>query len=263
MIFFDFESFQHCVPLVKESTAWKQVVCQYSMHVVSSDYNLGEHDFENGVGGNITHFEFIGNPDVDGYENPTVKLYETLRCQLESLGIDINGDDYRVIVFNKAFEQTRMNEFIKDNVLCNDQDLKDFVKNFNDNVVDLLDFFTSGGIYGKEFNGRGSLKVVQPTLSLDEDVKAYYKNILKFDLVDSLDYHKEGNLVFNGSICLDLYKSLLIRKHLGLENDGIPTSELLKQALAYCKIDSWGTVIIYDIIKNFYLGKLKLDCKLV
>ena len=26
--------------------------------------------------------------------------------------------------------------------------------------------------------------------------------------------------------------------------------DLLAEALAYCKIDSWGTVIIYDVIKN-------------
>lgn len=39
--------------------------------------------------------------------------------------------------------------------------------------------------------------------------------------------------------------------------------EMLNQALAYCKIDSWGTVIIYDIIKNVIEGKLKLKAKLL
>ena len=87
----------------------------------------------------------------------------------------------------------------------------------------------------------------------------FYDGKLLFDLSDSLNYHKEDSLVYNGSICLDLYKSLLIRSHLNRQEEGIPTSLLLKQALAYCKIDSWGTVIIYDIIKNIYEGKLKLD----
>ena len=46
----------------------------------------------------------------------------------------------------------------------------------------------------------------------------------------------------------------------GNKNEDEPTTEeLLDEALAYCKIDSWGTVIIYDIIKNVYFNELKLD----
>ena len=106
---------------------------------------------------------------------------------------------------------------------------------------------------------------MQPTLAADKDVIAYYKKALPFDLEYSLDYHKgEKCLVYNGGICLDLYKSLLVRSHLGGQKEGEPsTKELLAEALAYCKIDSWGTVIIYDIIKNVYLGKLKLDAKYI
>ena len=78
----------------------------------------------------------------------------------------------------------------------------------------------------------------------------------------ALNYHKgEKCLVYNGGICLDLYKSLIVRSHLGESNIGPCTQSLLDEALAYCKIDSWGTVIIYDIIKNVYLDKLKLDAK--
>ena len=131
--------------------------------------------------------------------------------------------------------------------------------------MDLLDFFTSGSIYCRDFNGRGSLKVVQPTLAADENVVSFYKKTLPFDLTYSLDYHKGDKcLVYNGAICLDLYKSLLVRSHLGEENVGdLSTKDLLAEALAYCKIDSWGTVIIYDVIKNVYLGKLKLDAKYI
>ena len=67
-----------------------------------------------------------------------------------------------------------MNEFCKEFTFV-DRSLQDFVAKFNENVVDLLDFFTSGGIYGKDFNGRGSLKVVQPTLAADPDVLEFYK----------------------------------------------------------------------------------------
>ena len=262
LIFFDFESFQHCLPLVYNSTPWKQVVSQYSMHIVRYDYDLKEHDYENGTGGNITHKYFIGNPDKDKYENPSLALFTTLKSQLESLGIEPLGSDYKVVVFNKNFEKTRMNEFILDRI-SSDNSLNQFVHNFNNNVIDLLDFFTSGAMYCKDFNGKGSLKVIQPTLTEDKDVLRFYENNLKFDFKESLNYHKEGLLVYNGSICLDLYKSLLIRSHLNEENESIKTVDLLKSALEYCKIDSWGTVIIFDVIKNIYEGNLKLDCLFV
>ena len=152
-------------------------------------------------------------------------------------------------------------ELVIKNASGNLVSLKDFVKNFKNNIVDLLDFFTSGSIYCKNFDGRGSLKVVQPTFAEDENVINYYKNVLNFDLSYSLDYHKgEQCLVYNGAICLDLYKSLLIRSHLGKDENELSTDDLLKEALAYCKIDSWGTVIIFDIIKNICEGNLKLDC---
>ena len=262
LLFFDFESFQYPIPLVEHSHPWKQIVSQYSMHIVSKGYDLTKHDFAKGVGGKVKHYEYIANPDITKYENPSIALYKTLKSQLEEYGIDPYASNYRVIVFNQNFEKTRMNEFAVDFVNLCDKELIRFVNNFNNNVVDLLDFFTSGGIYCIEFNGRGSLKVVQPTLAADQDVLNYYNAILPFDLTDSLDYHKgEKCLVYNGGICLDLYKSLIVRSHLVESNIGPSTQSLLDEALAYCKIDSWGTVIIYDIIKNVYLGKLKLDAK--
>ena len=267
LLFFDFESFQYPIPLVKHSHPWKQIVSQYSMHIVKKGYDLGKHNFDKGVGGDVTHFEYIANPDITKYENPSVELYQTLKSQLEKSGINPYARNYRVVVFNKNFEKTRMDDFAEDFVGLCDNDLIRFVNNFNDNVVDLLDFFTSGSIYCVDFNGRGSLKVVQPTLAEDKDVLEFYKKKLPFDLSYSLDYHKKDDqnndtcLVYNGGICLDLYKSLLVRSHLNEQDQGPSTQDLLDEALAYCKIDSWGTVIIYDIIKNIYLGTLKIDAK--
>ena len=173
------------------------------------------------------------------------------------------ANDYRVIVFNKNFEKTRMKEFCKDFYGLADTSLINFVANFNDQVVDLLDFFTSGSIYCRDFNGRGSLKVVQPTLAEDKNVLDFYNKTLPFDLSYSLDYHKGDKcLVYNGGICLDLFKSLLVRAHLNKQDeDDLNTLDLLKEALAYCKIDSWGTVVIFDIVRNIYEGKLELDAK--
>lgn len=262
LLFFDFESFQYPIPLVEHSHPWKQIVSQYSMHIVKKGYDLTKHDFAMGVGGGVKHYEYIANPDITKYENPSIALYKTLKQQLIESGIDPYANNYRVIVFNQNFEKTRMKEFSIDFIDLCDKELIRFVDNFNDNVVDLLDFFTSGSIYCTDFNGRGSLKVVQPTLAADKDVLDFYNKKLPFDLTYSLDYHKgEKCLVYNGGICLDLYKSLLVRSHLNEQDIGPSTQDLLNEALAYCKIDSWGTVIIYDIIKNIYLGELKIDAK--
>ena len=262
LLFFDFESFQYPIPLVEHSHPWKQIVSQYSMHIVKKGYDLAKHDFANGVGGDIKHYEYIANPDITKYENPSIELYKTLKQQLIEFGIDPYASNYRVVVFNQNFEKSRMNEFSKDFVDICESELIRFVNNFNNNVVDLLDFFTSGSIYCVDFNGRGSLKVVQPTLAADSDVLDFYNKKLPFDLSYSLDYHKGDKcLVYNGGICLDLYKSLLVRSHLNESNIGPSTQDLLDEALAYCKIDSWGTVIIYDIIKNIYLGNLRIDAK--
>ena len=265
LLFFDFESFQYPIPLVQYSGCWKQIVSQYSMHVVKKGYDLTKHDFDKGVGGGVTHYEYIADPDITKFTNPSVELYETLRSQLIKSGIDPMATNYRVVVFNKNFEKSRMNEFVKEYITIAKPDLRDFVQNFNNNVVDLLDFFTFGGMYCRDFNGRGSLKVVQPTLAADQDVLNFYNGKLPFDLTYSLDYHKGDKcLVYNGAICLDLYKSLLVRSHLGGAKKNEPsTHNLLAEALAYCKIDSWGTVIIYDIIKNVYLNKLQLDAEII
>lgn len=265
LIFFDFESIQNPVPLVKNARPWQQIVTQYSMHVLTKDYDLTKHDFASGEGGGCTHREFIGHPKKDGYKNPEFDLFKTLKKQLEECGVDPMGNNYRVVVFNKSFEKTRMDEFVrfyKGNLEVTSELVK-FVENFNNNVVDLLYFFTRGAFYGTKFNGRGSLKVVQPTLCDDEDVQTYYKKLgLPFDLAYSLDYHKKGALVYNGGICLDLYKSLLLRSHVAPDNNDPDEDEMLKQALAYCKIDSWGTVIIYDVIKHVSDGKIKLKAKI-
>lgn len=263
LLFFDFESFQHPIPLVKNLTPWKQVVSQYSLHICKKGYNLKDHDFKNGIGGGCKHYEYIADPEVLGYENPSVQLYQTLRYQMSDFGIQPD-DNYRVIVFNRNFENTRLKEFGADFGSIPDKNLLQFVEKFRSKVVDLLDFFTDGAIYSRDFFGRGSLKVVQPTLRDDKQVQDFYKKFPFFDFYDSLDYHKgEKCLVYNGSICLDLYKSLIIRCHLGEQNKGTPTKQLLDEARAYCKIDTWGTVIIYDVIKNVYEGKLQLDAEII
>ena len=75
----------------------------------------------------------------------------------------------------------------------------------------------------------------------------YLQRILK-----TLDYQQ--GLIQNGAVALDVYQSLLrkVLLHQDVEDIHQP---MLNALLAYCKIDSWGTVVLYDLIRNIALDK--------
>lgn len=239
LIFFDFESFNYPVPLVMRSHPWQQICCQYSMHIVEENYDLSKHNFEKGKGGGIRHYEFLGDPLKDGYDNPSLNLIETLMKQLEDANIDWRKKHYRVVVYNQNFEKSRLADMAKEYT-----QYADFLMTFRECVVDLFEFFHCGYWYHRDFNGRGSLKITQPTLIKDEVIKGWYKG-LPYSLDDTLNY-KHG-IIQNGGVALDVYKTLLRKAHSHGEMGDL-YDKLRASLLAYCKIDSWGTVIIYDII---------------
>lgn len=239
LIFFDFESFNYPVPLVNECHPWQQICCQYSMHVVQKDYDLSKHDFAKGVGGGITHYEFLGDPRKDGFKNPEIDLILTLKKQLEDAGVDLASKHYRVVVYNQSFEKSRLSEMAEQF-----PDYADFLNAFNDCVVDLYNFFVWGYWYHKDFNGSVSLKTTQPTLIKDSAIQNWYNN-LPYDLKGTLNY--KAGIIQNGGVALDTYKTMLRTTHSHKVDDDL-FDKLRESLLHYCKIDSWGTVILYDII---------------
>ena len=246
LIFFDFESFNYPVPLVNKCHPWQQICCQYSMHVVQKDYDLSKHDFNKGIGGGITHYEFLGDPLVDGFKNPEEDLIRTLKAQLEDAGVDWKKKQYRVVVYNQNFEKSRLKE-----MAAQFPEDADFLNAFNDCVVDLYFFFVWGYWYHKDFHGSVSLKTTQPTLIKDEIIQSWYHKIPDFK--ETLNY-KTG-IIQNGSVALDTYKTMLRTAHRH-SADPVLFAKLRESLLHYCKIDSWGTVILYDIIYQT-LSKLK------
>lgn len=243
LVFFDFESFQYALPLVKDCTPWSQVCSQYSMHICRPDYDLKKHDYDKGEGGGIKHYEFLGDPIVDKFKSPEPDLIETLMAQLKEAGIDPYHDNYGVVVYNKSFEQTRLKDIGKRFPIY-----KDFCEAFSNHVLDLLDFFTCGYWYHQKFGPSLSLKTTQPVLMHDEKILGWYSD-LPYNLLDTLNY-KDG-IIHNGGIALDIYQTLLRRALSGHPKD-VLYDELRGGLLAYCKIDSWGTVILYDTICKAY-----------
>lgn len=241
LIFFDFETFSYPIPIVENCRPWERVCCQYSMHVVEEGYNVLQHDFAQGSGGGIQHYEFIGNPKNDKLTNPELALIQTLQAQLQAARVDVDNGKFTLVVYNKSFEKgelTRMALKYPDYAL--------FLTKLNVRVVDLLDFFTQGYWYQENFHGKVSLKVTQPELVKSQHAHAVYKEAMGA-IHKTLDY-KQG-IIQNGGIALDVYQSLLrkVLLHQDVEEMHDP---LIAALLAYCKIDSWGTVVLYDIIKQ-------------
>ena len=242
LVFFDFETFMYPVPLVDNAKPWEQICCQYSMHVVHEGYDLNKHDFDKGVGGKITHYEFIGNPRKDRFINPERKLIETLKEQLEKENIDYKNKKLKLIVYNQSFETKQFKR-----MAAKYPEYSEFCMLMHDCIVDLMDFFSKGDWYQKCFNGRFSLKVTQPNLIKDEKISKFYEDI-PYDLHRTLNY-KLG-YIRNGGVALDVFQTLLRCEAMHINDEENKHDLFINSLLSYCKIDSWGTVILFDIIKK-------------
>lgn len=242
LMFFDFETFQYPLPLVNNEHPWEQICSQYSMHVVEEDYDLNKHDFAKGIGGGITHYEFLGNPKYDLNKNPEQELIETMLEQFKLSNVDWKSKKFTLVAYNKSFECTQFARMAKKYPQYNE-----FLSVCKERTVDLMDFFTKGFWYKKAYNGRVSLKVISPNMQADENIMKNYQNLM-FDIKDTLDYHTATDVIYNGGIALDVYQSLLRASLQGKEFAEYDT--IRNGLLKYCKKDSWGTVIIYDILKR-------------
>ncbi len=242
LIFFDFETFQYPYPLVKDAHPWEQICSQYSMHIVNKDYDLSKHNYEKGIGGGITHYEFLGNPKNDLSNNPEVDLIMTMLNQFAKEKVKWKEKKFTLVVYNKSFECTQFARMAEKY-----PKYEKFLKICQERTVDLMDFFTKCLWYKKSFNGKVSLKVVSPSVQADEKIMKFYNN-LSFDIKDTLNYHTKEDVIYNGSIALDVYQSLLRACLKGIE---VPSYQYIREGLLkYCKKDSWGTVVIYDILKR-------------
>jgi hypothetical protein len=254
LLFFDFETFNYPIPLVAEAGPWEQICTQYSMHVLTDDYDLSKHDFEKGSGGNISHFEFLGSPFHDQHQNPERKLIEKLISDFHSMGINYLDNKFKLVVYNKTFENTQFRR-----MALKYPEYQKFLYGCANNIIDLNDIFALGIWYHRKFNGRTSLKVTQPQLLKDPVIQSWYKE-LPFNINATLDYKSE--LVQNGGVALELYHTMLRMQAVG-ELDESLNNEIRKALLKYCKIDSWGTVVLYDlmekVIKKSEQGKLDLN----
>ena len=195
LYFMDFETFQPAVPLFDNSKPYQQIPFQYSVFVKKDKKSEAE------------HFEFLAEPGID----PRKKFIESLLKDIKG-----NGD---VIVYNKTFENTRLNEIARDF-----SNYADKIEKLILRIKDLMVPFQKKYYYSPEMKGSYSIKAVLPAL------------------VPELSYDELE--INEGGLASIAYESLQT------ETDLMVIAEIKQQLLAYCKLDTWGMVKILEQLEN-------------
>jgi hypothetical protein len=140
LYFMDFETIQFAVPKYDESRPYQQIPFQYSLHIQPTHH----------VTTSPVHQFFLGTPPAD--PRP-----DFIRSLLDNLGT--KGS---IIVWNQAFENTRLREIARDF-----PEYASRIEPLFDRVADLMVPFRRKQLYTPEMNGSYSLKAVLPALISD------------------------------------------------------------------------------------------------
>jgi hypothetical protein len=191
LYFMDFETFQPAVPLFNNSKPYQQIPFQYAVFL--------KKDKKSEAG----NFEFLAEQG----EDPRNKFIENLLKVTKG-----NGD---VLVYNKTFEITRLNEIARDFPEHTDEIEKLVLR-----IKDLMVPFQKKYYYAPEMKGSYSIKVVLPAL------------------VPELSYDELE--INEGGMASIAYESLQT------ETDLMVIAEIKQQLLEYCKLDTFGMVKILE-----------------
>jgi len=135
LYFMDFETIMPAVPLYNENRPYQQITFQYSLDVIEFP------------GGGLVHYDYLGVPPYD----PRPKFISDL---LSHLGC--NGS---IIVYNQAFEASRLREVARDF-----PEYGSMIEDVLERLVDLMVPFRSKHLYHPAMKGSYSIKKVLPAL---------------------------------------------------------------------------------------------------
>ncbi len=194
LFFMDFETFMPAVPIYNNSRSYQQIPFQFSVHQQSTE------------DGPVTHLAFLGEPETDPREAFIVQLIVATKGK---------GS---VLVYNKAFECTRLKEL---------QDLfpqhaRDIDRILN-RIIDLMEPFQKKWYYTPEMNGSYSIKSVLPAL------------------VPELSYNDLE--IGEGGTAMAAFEGLLNIK------DDTEKQKIRNALLEYCKLDTEAMVRILEKLK--------------
>lgn len=189
--FMDFETLMPAVPLFDNSRPYQQIPFQYSVH------------FQNKKDGELIHKEFLAEADLN--IDPRIGF-------IENLIKDLKGAK-TIVVYNQAFENTRLSEIARDF-----PDYSVMIEEIINKVLDLMIPFRNKIYYSPKMKGSFSIKKVLPAL---------------------VPYMKYDDLeISDGNTASRLFEALYY------DSDFMRQIEIRKALYLYCNLDSLAMVNI-------------------
>ena len=195
LYFLDFESYITAVPAYDGHWSYRQIVFQYSLHIVDAHRAKPR------------HYSYLANDPGTPMEHLVKQLVKDI------------GPKGSVIVYNKTFENGRLNE-LKGQYPINAKK----IESIQSRIVDLMVPFQKKYYYTPEMLGRYSIKTVLPALVPE----------LSYDDLEI------GN---GGDASSAFYK-------LKDETNTAVIQTTREQLLRYCEMDTWAMVKILEKIKR-------------
>ena len=193
--YMDFETFMPAIPMFDRTRPYQQIPFQYSLH------------YQKNPKSKVEHFEFLADAEGDPREPFLKKLLN-----------DTDGPGI-ILVYNKAFEITRLNELATD--------FPKYAKAVDERIgriVDLMLPFQKKYYYMPEMKGLYSIKSVLPAL------------------VPVLSY--EEMAIADGGTASAAFESLYY------EEDIFKVEEIRKNLLRYCGMDTMAMVEILNVLRG-------------
>ena len=198
LYFLDFEAMQLAVPKFIGTRPYEEIPFQYSLHRIEEE------------GGEITHTEFLAEPNTDPRRAIAQRLCEDIPTNA------------CVIVYSKGFENSRL-RYLADMF----PDLSEHLLAIVENVRDIRRPFDARLCYNRAMHGLTSVKIVLPALFPDDP---------------SLDYHGLDG-IHNGTDAMSAYPTML---DLPPEEQ----TALREALLRYCELDTLATVKLWQVLRG-------------
>ena len=219
LYYLDFESFPSPLPRFNKEHPYNQSVFQFSLHRENS---IKSCDIDK------DHYHYLPI-DTDDHRE------ELIQKMIEYIDLENGGT---VIVYNKAFEHTRIKELIE--IFPK---YKKELQNINDHMFDLLDIINTRSEFYKDLGF--SIQESKEINFYNNNLHGSYSIKKVLPVFSNLSYEELN--VKNGTQAIAAYASF---DKLELED----RQEVYDSLVKYCKQDTWAMVVIlwglYDKIKK-------------
>ena len=200
LYYMDFETYILAVPEYDGHWPYRQVPFQFSVHIQKKK------------NGELKHVSFLADCNGD----PCGEFIEKL--------VDVIDGEGNIVVYNQAFENTRLKELKEDYPAYADQ-----IDNIQSRLVDLMVPFRKKHLYLPAMKGSYSIKYVLPAL------------------VPEMSY--AGMTIANGGDASTAFYNLRN------EVDGVKVEETREALLRYCELDTLAMVKILEKIRETLNGR--------